>query len=40
MDKMSTSEENIFENNNINLIDFGFATQYIDEETKEHVKKQ
>ena len=40
MDKMSTSEENIFENNNINLIDFGFATQYIDEETNEHVKKQ
>ena len=34
------NEENIFENNNVNLIDMGFATTYLDQKTGEHIKKK
>ena len=33
-------EDNFFETLKINMIDFGFATKYVDEETHEHVEKK
>ena len=38
--KLKTSQENIFEKNKVTLIDFGFATTYIDEESQQHIKKK
>ena len=32
--------KNCFESCYINLVDYGFATQYIDPETKQHVEKE
>ena len=31
IDKLSTTKENIFEKYNVNLIDFGFSTSYIND---------
>jgi len=38
--ELRTTKENIFEKHNVTLIDFGFATNYIDEEESRHVKKE
>lgn len=32
--------ESIFDMYNVNIIDFGFATPYIDSKTKQHIKKE
>ena len=37
--KIKKSDGDIFLNNNVNIIDFGFATQYLEEDEKTHVKK-
>ena len=39
-DVLQTTEENIFESHNVTMIDFGFATQYLDEDTEQHIKKK
>ena len=36
---LPTINANFFDKLNINIIDFGFATSYIDDKTKEHIKK-
>ena len=36
---LRTMEENIFDNNNINIIDFGFVYPFIDQETQTHLEK-
>ena len=36
---LQTTAENIFENHNVTLIDFGFATTYLNEQTGEHIEK-
>ena len=30
LSNLQSTEENIFENNNVTLIDFGFSTSYLD----------
>ena len=40
VEELSKTQENIFESNNITLIDFGFATEYHDGATQKHMKKQ
>lgn len=37
--KLRTTEENIFDKNNINIIDFGFVCPYVDQDTQEHLEK-
>ena len=37
---LKTTQENFFEDNNVNLIDFGFASKYLDESTLEHISKE
>lgn len=40
VERMNTTEENIFETNNINLIDFGFVTPYLSSKGgQKHIKK-
>lgn len=38
-EKLRTMEENIFDNNNINIIDFGFVCPFLDQETQTHLEK-
>ena len=38
--ELRDSNENIFQNRSVNLIDFGFATRYVDKKTKEHLDKE
>ena len=37
--KIKKSDGDIFEHNNVNIIDFGFATPYLKEDGRTHVKK-
>ena len=37
---MKTTDKNIFEDHQVNIIDFGFATRYLDKHTKEHLEKE
>lgn len=37
--KIKKSDDDIFINNNVNIIDFGFATRYLEEDNESHVKK-
>ena len=39
VDKFNNSDDDIFATNNVNVIDMGFATRYMDEQNKEHVTK-
>ena len=34
------TNDNIFESFKVNLIDFGFATEYLDQDTGEHLRKK
>lgn len=37
---LKTTDDNIFEDHQVNIIDFGFATRYKDKKTKEHLEKE
>lgn len=39
-DQLRNSQSDIFKENSVNMIDFGFATRYIDKKTKEHLDKE
>ena len=39
MKPLYTSKDDFFESIQINIIDFGNATSYIDDKTKEHIEK-
>lgn len=36
---LKTTDENIFESHSVNIIDFGFATRFLDKKTKAHLDK-
>ena len=38
--KFLESNDDIFEDNNVNIIDFGYATSYLRSDGKRHIKKQ
>ena len=38
--QLNNSEENFFEKHKINIIDFGYATPYLNSETNEHFEKK
>ena len=38
--QLNNSEENFFEKHKINIIDFGYATPYLNSETNEHLEKK
>jgi len=38
--ELKESTGDIFKGNQVNMIDFGFATRYVDKKTKEHMNKQ
>ena len=40
LQNLISTKENIFERFKVNLIDFGFATRYLDKETGEHIGKK
>ena len=40
IEQLKESEENFFDTLKINIIDFGFATSYLDAETNEHLEKK
>ena len=40
IEQFEKADTNLFDSNNINLIDFGYATSYLEEDGKTHILKE